>query len=142
MVTTGMRTHQFLAALLGSADGHAKIARFALVRLRQAIEPKLKTAEIKPFIATDSLSTDLLSRPLRLCGVDRETMSESLGQLDDVRHERHILEVSEQIEAARRRGDHRLARALWASLTVLLSTRSPRQVARMEQQKGLRFEGE
>lgn len=65
-------------------------------------------------------------------------MPRSLGQLDDVRHERHILEVSEQVEAARRRGDRRLARALWASLTVLLSTRSPKQVARMERRKGLR----
>jgi hypothetical protein len=65
-------------------------------------------------------------------------MPDSLGQLDDVRHERHILKVSAQVNAARRRGDHRLARALWASLAVLLSSRSSEQVIRMERRKGPR----
>lgn len=88
--------------------------------------------------AGKNISTDLLSRRARLCGVDKETMSESTGQLEDARHERHILEVSEKIEAARRRGDRRLARALWASLAELVSTRSPEQVARMERKRGLR----
>lgn len=84
------------------------------------------------------LSTDMLYRRVRLCGVDRETMSPSTGQLNDARHERHIQQVSEQMAAARRRGDRRLERALWASLTTLVSTRSPEQVARMERKRGLR----
>lgn len=92
----------------------------------------------KLFTATPNLCTGFLSRRLRLCGVDRQTMSESTGQLDDARHERHIAETSAKCVSAMRRGDKRLARALWLSLQQLVSTRSPDQVARMESKRGLR----
>lgn len=64
-------------------------------------------------------------------------MSASTGQLDDARHERHIAATSAKCASAMRRGDKRLARALWLSLQHLISTRSPDQVARMERRMGV-----